>query len=147
MKILKKLYYNLCACYIYIMADRIIGPYHQVKAKKNKVNMFDYNPKLQRKGALPNNSRFNLGDYLGFVITSWMLEKKGLSLDTWIPGRRHLNTVGSTLLTMYQNSTVWGSGMLCDNFPKINYFLCRYPLTRLDIRAVRGPLTREVLLR
>ena len=109
--------------------------------------MFDYQPMLGCKDACYNQSRYNLGDYLGFVITSWMLEKKGLSLDTWIPERRHLNTVGSSLLTMFQNATIWGSGVERDCLSRAVLFLSRYPLTRLDIRAVRGPLSREVMMR
>ena len=132
--------------YSFFMDDHIIGQYHHVKAKNHRVNMFDYQPMLRRKDACYNQSRYNLGDYLGFVITSWMLEKKGLSLDTWIPERRHLNTVGSSLLTMFQNATIWGSGVERDCLSRAVLFLSRYPLTRLDIRAVRGPLTRKMML-
>lgn len=145
MNIISKAKYFAHLGYSFFMADHIIGQYYQIKAKNHRVNMFDYQPMLRRKDVCYNQSRYNLGDYLGFVITSWMLEKKGLSLDTWIPERRHLNTVGSSLLTMFQNATIWGSGVERDGLSRVVLFLSRYPLTRLDIRAVRGPLTRNMM--
>jgi pyruvyltransferase len=135
--------------YAFLIADRIIGGYTQVKAKDHKVNLFDYRPDFQKNRDKYLGTRYNLGDYLGFVITGWMLQKKGLSLESWVKKRRHLKCVGSNLYAGFQNATVWGSGIICkpQGHFLINAFLIHYPLTRLDIRAVRGPLTRNILLK
>lgn len=134
--------------YAYIIADRIIGGYIQVKAKDHRVNLFDYHPELQHYSRY-SESRYNLGDYLGFVVAGWMLERKNLSLETWVKKRKHLKCVGSNIYAGFQNSTVWGSGIpnRPQGFKRLNAFLIHYPFTRLDIRAVRGPLTRELLLK
>lgn len=131
--------------YCYFFADRIIGKYPQIKAKENRVNLFDYHPELENDNRY-NNSRYNLGDYLGFFIVEAMLKRKGLTIDSWVPKRRHMNSVGSNIFSSYQHTTIWGSGVHHDPYTILKY-LCYYPLRRLDIRAVRGPLSREVLLR
>lgn len=137
--------HNCCQLYYWLIADNIIGQYPQIKAKKNRVNLFDYNPELENSDRY-NNNRFNLGDYLGFVIVEWMLEKKGLTLDSWVKRRRHMNAVGSNVFSSYQNTTIWGSGVHDDLRPFL-MFLHRPPFRRLDIRAVRGPLSREAIVR
>ena len=144
-KTLKKVLHLLHA---YIIADSINGGYTNVKAKDHRVNLFEYRPDLQKYNRY-NESRYNLGDYLGFVIAEWMLSKKGLSLDTWVKKRKHLKCVGSNIYAGFQNATIWGSGIIHKpkGIKRVNAFLIHYPLTRLDIRAVRGPLTRELLLK
>ena len=134
--------------YAFIIADKINGGYISVKAKDNRVNLFEYRPDLQRYNRY-NESRYNLGDYLGFVIAEWMLGKKGLSIETWVKKRKHLKCVGSNIYAGFQNATVWGSGIIHKpkGIKRVNAFLIHYPLTRLDIRAVRGPLTRALLLK
>lgn len=130
-------------CYAYIFADKIIGKYTKIKSKDHRVNLFDYHPEVEFDNRY-NNSRWNLGDYLGFVVTSWMLEKRGLSLDTWVKKRKHFNAIGSNVFSGFQHITYWGSGF------KINAkysFLFRSPFCRYDFRAVRGPLTREIVLK
>lgn len=145
-KILKK---YLSLFYGFLIADKINGLYIHMKAKDNRVNIFEYRPDIQNYSRY-NDSRYNLGDFLGFVIASWMLEKRGLSLETWVKRRKHLKCVGSNLYGGFQNATVWGSGIvgkLPGLYWRLFVFLSTYPLTRLDIRAVRGPLTRDVLLK
>ena len=132
--------------YCYFFADRIIGRYPHIKAKDNRVNLFDYHTELTDIDRY-NDSRYNLGDYLGFVIVEAMLEKKGLTLDSWIPERKHMYSVGSCLLNSYQNATVWGSGVPRGGPTGLRKYLLYHPLTKLDIRAVRGPLSRKVLLK
>lgn len=131
--------------YCYFFANRIIGKYTQIKAKDHRVNLFDFHPELEGRDPY-FNSRYNIGDYLGFVVAEFMLAKKGLSLDTWVPRRRHMNSVGATIFSSYQTSTIWGSGVHHVPYTILRY-LQYYPLRRLDIRAVRGPLSREVLLK
>lgn len=56
----------------------------------------------------------------------------------WMKTFPKLACIGSILHTIeYDNTVVWGSGLLTEN---------HLPTHKLDIRAVRGPLTRKVLL-
>lgn len=131
--------------YCYFFADRINGKYTQVKAQDHRVNLFDFRPDYEGVDCY-NHSRYNLGDYLGFVVAEFMLKKRGLSLDTWVPKKRHMNSVGATIFSSYQTTTIWGSGVHHAEgifLKQLHY----YPLRRLDIRSVRGPLSREVLLK
>ena len=132
--------------YCYLFADRIIGKYHHIKARDHRVNLYDYHPEVHDWEHF-NDSRYNLGDYLGFVVASYMLNKKGLSLETWVKKRKHLYCVGSNVFTGFQHATVWGSGLIRNPNTKEWPFLYRYPLSRYDFRAVRGPLTREWVLK
>lgn len=130
--------------YCYFNANNIIGKYPQIKAKDHRVNLFDYHPELENNNRY-NNSRYNLGDYLGFVVVEYMLRKNGLNLDSWVPKLRHMNSVGSNIFSSYQHSTIWGSGVHHEPDGVLKY-LCYYPLRKLDVRAVRGPLSRKVLM-
>ena len=98
------------------------------------------------KGKLYNGTRWNFGDSLGKVIAEWMLAKKDLTLDSLVKGRKFFNTVGSNIFQSYQNATIWGSGMLHEPLGKM-LFLFRNPFVKLDVRAVRGAKSREVLLK
>ena len=135
--------------YTFIIADTINGDYVHDKTRDHKVNIFEYRPDLQNYSRY-NDSRYNLGDYLGFVVVEWMLKNRNISIDKWVKRRRHLKCVGSNLYGGFQNATVWGSGIPFKPqgyYLKIKALLLHNPLTRLDIRAVRGPLTREFLLK
>ncbi len=83
----------------------------------------------------------NLGDDISPVIVDWMLQKRGLSQGTPVKGTKFLTAVGSVLDIGLNDSTVWGSGLLKESF--------RAPIwpkyKRLDIRAVRGPRTAQML--
>lgn len=131
--------------YYFFFADKINGKYTQVKAQDHRVNLFDFRPDFEGVDCY-NHSRYNLGDYLGFVVADYMLKKRGLSLDTWVPQKRHMNSVGATIFSSYQTTTIWGSGVHHAEgifLKQLHYF----PIRRLDIRSVRGPLSREVLLK
>lgn len=100
------------------------------RARKNKVNL---NYWKEDK---------NLGDLLSKVVVEYMLSKKELSLEKSINNRKrkHLYAVGSVLTAGIQDATVWGSGILN---AKLSYRLRK---RKLDIRLVRGPITRTILL-
>lgn len=84
----------------------------------------------------------NMGDYLVKVVVEFMLSRSGLSLETPVEGIKHLNSIGSNLLLSYQNATVWVSGVERE-YPWYRNVLHRRPFRRLDVRAVRGPLTSD----
>lgn len=86
----------------------------------------------------------NLGDSLAPVIYSWMLARRQLEPDMSVKSTIHLMTIGSIIggRGMF-DATVWGSGIksfsnVC-TLSKSRYFQV------LDIRAVRGPITRCIL--
>lgn len=82
----------------------------------------------------------NLGDALSPIIVNWMLSLKGFLPGKAISKTKHLYAVGSILTAGMQDATVWGSGILsCD-------LLYRLEKRILDIRLVRGPLTRACLV-
>ena len=84
----------------------------------------------------------NLGDYLAVVVNNWMLEQKGLE-NTTSSGPRFLSSIGSVLGFCCNDVTIWGSGLLDENTDCV----IRPLFKKMDIRAVRGPRTKEELER
>ncbi|MGS0683813.1 polysaccharide pyruvyl transferase family protein [Nakamurella sp. GG22] len=81
----------------------------------------------------------NFGDLLGPVIVRRLLGMHGLGPPA---GRgRRLLTVGSIMRLSRSGDVIWGTGV---NGKSENV---DYSDRRLDVRAVRGPLTRDVLIR
>lgn len=132
-----------------INADDIILYFPNVKAKDHRVNL--HVSDMKQNGHVPaaddTRSPYNLGDYLGLVVVNWMLEQKGLSLDDYVEKKKHLLTVGSGAVKSYQNMTVWGSGVERELPQLFRRFFQRNWFRKLDIRAVRGPLSRDYLMK
>lgn len=130
-----------------INADDIILYFPNVKAKDHRVNL--HVSDMKQNGHVPadddSRSPYNLGDYLGLVVVNWMLEQKGLSLDDYVEKKKHLLTVGSGAVKSYQNMTVWGAGVERELPQIFRRFFQRSWFRKLDIRAVRGPLSRDYL--
>lgn len=82
----------------------------------------------------------NLGDLLSPIIVNYMLSLKKVPPEKEVAERKHLYAVGSVLTSGIQDATVWGSGVLNAS---LTY---RLEKRKLDIRAVRGPFTRAVLI-
>jgi len=80
----------------------------------------------------------NLGDYLSYVICDHMISGK-VSKARQTDGV--LYAIGSILGFIRQDATVWGSGILSDDWAYRLYI----KHSALDIRAVRGPNTAKVL--
>jgi len=80
----------------------------------------------------------NFGDYLSCIIVSETARKLGLK-KTSLPPNRQLFAVGSVLHFAQNNDIVWGSGINGKIPPE------RHQFTELDIRMVRGPLTKAFL--
>lgn len=129
-----------------INADNIILYFPNVKAQEHRVNLHVSDMKQNGHiGADDTRNPYNLGDYLGLVVTNWMLHQRGLSLDGYVEKKKHLLTVGSGAVKSYQNMTVWGSGVERELPQWFRRFFQRSWFRKLDIRAVRGPLTRDYL--
>lgn len=105
---------------------------HGKPAEKRRVNLEYF------------NSEVNLGDTLSPIICKWMLDKASIPYDKKISKTRHLMSLGSILGgNGFFDATVWGSGI--KSFDQIASLAKRKYIQKLDIRCVRGPLTREVL--
>lgn len=88
-------------------------------------------------------SNHNLGDELAPVIYNWMLEKKKIKKEAKINHTVHLMTVGSMIGSWDFDAVIWGSGIHL--FSNINRLFLLKSLQKLDVRAVRGPITRNAL--
>ncbi len=132
-----------------INADDIILYFPNVKANEHRVNL--HVSDMKQNGHIPANeetrSPYNLGDYLGLVVTNWMLQRKGLSLDDYVEKKKHLLTIGSGAVKSYQNMTIWGTGVERELPQAMRRFFQKSWFRKLDIRAVRGPLSHEYLTR
>lgn len=105
------------------------------KALKGKVNLEYYSDAV------------NLGDYLSLVICQYMLSRRGVSFSSdSVDGKtKHLLAVGSILGGSGDfDATVWGSGVRC--FSSVRGLTKKSLYQKLDVRAVRGPLTRDALM-
>jgi len=120
--------------YVFIMRNRIILRHEWRSSRKKRVN-------------LHWTGKVNLGDYLSVVVFDYMTARENINQDKKISKTKHLYAVGSIIGFGFQNATIWGSGILSlpasfGNRQKYNHFL-----RKLDIRLVRGPQTREFLIK
>ncbi len=102
------------------------------KAKKNRITLLWWNAKI------------NLGDYLACVVYDWMLKEKQLDKNKHVNDKKGLMTIGSIITIGSVDAVVWGSGLL--SVKRIPVLLAKSCYRKLDVRAVRGPLTRHVLV-
>ena len=79
----------------------------------------------------------NLGDYLSKIVVSHFMTKSKRKRR-----RKTLYAIGSIIGFRCQDAVVWGSGILSDH-PSCKKYISA---STLDIRAVRGPKTRQILL-
>lgn len=86
----------------------------------------------------------NLGDSLGPVIYKWMLRQKGIDENNKVKKSCHLLTCGSLVGVGRFDAVVWGSG--AHIVRNIESLLSMRGFLKYDIRAVRGPLTRQILI-
>ena len=132
-----------------INADNIILYFPNVKAKEHRVNL--HVSDMKQKGDVDANDEtrnaYNLGDYFGVIVVNWMLQRKGLSLDDYVEKKKHLLTVGSGAVKSYQNMTIWGSGVERELPQRVRRFFQKSWHRKLDIRAVRGPMSRAYLMK
>ncbi len=99
--------------------------------KKNRINLFWADRVL------------NLGDYLSVIIYEWICNYYHLDRNKSVSKRKQIMSTGSILSYSSIDSTVWGSGIL--NVKSIGVFLRISHGRKLDVRAVRGPITRQIV--
>lgn len=116
----------------YTHRNRIILSDMNTAAKKRTVNLHWWK--------LPGAQQ-NVGDMLSPVVVEYLCEKNNIPSPSRTEKTNHLYAIGSIIDGGYQDAVIWGSGLLRG---KDKYWW--RSLRKLDIRAVRGPLTRQVML-
>lgn len=94
---------------------------------------------------VPPTGERNFGDELAPLVVQRLLESKGLGHITVVQadkGRTKLLAIGSIIHKAEDGDVIWGSGVNGKSWPRN---LERG--IRLDVRLVRGPLTRQALMR
>lgn len=123
--------------------------YPDVKALDKRVNVHIHDVIKTGYDYYNNgNYPYNLGDTLALPIIEFFLSKKGIKIDKEVSKKKHLFTVGSGGLRSFQDTTIWGTGIMYDGLKGFwfeKYWDANH--RHLDIRAVRGPLTREVFMK
>jgi pyruvyltransferase len=87
----------------------------------------------------PPNGRVNFGDFLSQVIVELMLARRGITLGDETRKPHQLLAIGSVLHFATDGAVVWGTGVN-GKMP-----VEQHAFRSLDVRAVRGPLTRAFL--
>ncbi len=88
----------------------------------------------------PLDGSLNFGDHLSKVIVSKILADRNHLLDEETKRQRTMLAIGSVLHFAGDNDVIWGTGVN----GKVD--VSEHTFTNLDVRAVRGPLTREFLI-
>ena len=96
-----------------------------------KINLLWYNKKV--------NGKYNVGDYLSVVVTSYLLKRNKIKMFPHSTVR--LSVIGSVIQFISAPAIVFGSGFL--NQKSIQIFGRKKP--RLKLLAVRGPLSLKAL--
>ena len=119
----------------YIFRNKIIFCEQTRKTISNEVNLHWYSTKR-------SDGVENLGDYLSVIIIKDVLAEKNILEHKKVCKTKHLYAIGSIVFYGFQKATIWGSGLLHEAPSYRRPFLYH-----LDIRAVRGPLTRQALMK
>jgi pyruvyltransferase len=87
----------------------------------------------------PANGNINFGDFLSRIIVELVLARKGYTLGDETAERRQMLAIGSVMHFARDGAVIWGSGVN-GKIPADSH-----KFQKLDVRAVRGPLTRAFL--
>lgn len=88
----------------------------------------------------PRDGSQNAGDHLAKVIVEQMLALKDKKIIDKLTNKNKLLSIGSVMHFAKDNDSIWGTGIN----GKINESHLKFK--NLDVRAVRGPRTREFLI-
>ena len=88
----------------------------------------------------------NLGDMLSPVVVDFMCGYYGIDIHKKIKKTINLYAIGSILFFENQDAVIWGSGSKNKLQKNIYNIIHQKYMRKLDVRCVRGPKTREVLL-
>lgn len=115
------------------------GTFGRMLRKKNPEREPPAYPTAQLEYWKPAKGGVNFGDELSYVIVTLMLARAGKTLIDQTRSSKQLLAIGSVLHMAKDDAVVWGSGLngkICEENHKFR---------RLDVRAVRGPITRQFL--
>lgn len=87
----------------------------------------------------------NFGDMLSPIVFDYLCQYYNLDRNKIVHKTKHLYAIGSILFFENQDITVWGTGSLHDMQCNMDTLLHHRILRKIDVRAVRGPLTRANL--
>lgn len=105
----------------------------------NEIPLFWWNAKGKKFDHVEGNRIFRAGN-VGDIASKMIFEKiSGLSTSVPKKGERKVLSIGSILQTAMDGDVVWGSGV------KGGTGGFKNNVNFLDVRAVRGPLTKEFL--
>jgi pyruvyltransferase len=82
----------------------------------------------------------NFGDECGRTVVELMLARKGITIFDEVKATRRMIAVGSGLHYAENDTVIWGTGR---NGSHPDW---EHQFKRIDVRAVRGPRTREFLM-
>jgi pyruvyltransferase len=91
--------------------------------------------------ARPNLGFSNFGDALSVSIVEKIVGKSITTATTPAPGSKKLLAVGSIVNYAREGDVLWGTGVNGKYQKRADY-----PFNTLDVRAVRGPLSRQFLM-
>lgn len=111
-------------------------PMHRF-GEKHRSKVFWWSPQRRRL----RRRRENVGDYLSPLVVQRMLDRFGRRVTDKRQGTGRLLAIGSVMHFARDGDVIWGTGVN-GKIPAD-----RHRFERLDVRAVRGPMTRDFLLR
>lgn len=120
-----------------LLAD---GEGKRIPADSNKVNLNWWHIKY-------GENKQNLGDMLSQVVYDYMCQYYNLDSERKIHTTKHLYAVGSILFFENQDATVWGTGCTFELQKNLKNLIHQKYMRKLDVRVVRGPYTRNALLK
>jgi pyruvyltransferase len=98
-------------------------------------------PPLFYLDARPRLGFSNFGDAMSVSIVERILEKEVATTTTTTPGKKKFLAIGSITNYAEDEDVLWGTGVN-GKYPRRS----DYHFTQLDVRAVRGPLSRKFLM-
>ena len=123
--------------------DNMILMSREINPTPNIVNVHYWRVFMDQR--INSNITQNVGDDLSPIIVNWMLKQRGIDPLKKVKKTKHLYCIGSIIQYGYVDATIWGSGFAYNPFFEIGLFH-RKGLRDLDVRCVRGPLSRNTLL-
>lgn len=81
----------------------------------------------------------NFGDVINYFIVEKLTGLKVINVHLWYKKSKHIMAIGSILQCANKHSLVWGSGFISSD--------ASFEVAPKKIFAVRGPLTRELLMK
>lgn len=125
----------------YLTCKSHILNYKNLSVKNNVVNLHYYHSELEKGKDFASN---NLGDELSPVIFDFMCKYYNVNNLSKIKTTQNLYSLGSIIFMGFHNATIWGSGVPYEPFFKTAFFHRSF-FRKLDIRCVRGPVTKKIL--